>query len=108
MKKHFYSHLIEIDSLTAMLSDVPLSTTEKKDLLSLIESNMHHTILDLVLSELSEKDKQTFLTHLAEDNHDATWQLLKQRVSDIETKIQKAADDLTKELHEDIKRSRKR
>lgn len=107
MKKHFYSHLIEIDSLTAMLSDVPLSDTEKQELLSLVDSNMHHTILDLVLSELSEKDKQTFLTHLAEDKHDAIWNLLKQRVADIETKIQKAADDLKKKLHKDIQEAKK-
>lgn len=107
MKKHFYSHLIEIDSLTAMLSDIPLSDTERQELLSLVDSNMDHTILDLVLSELSEKDKQTFLAHLAEDKHDAIWHLLKQRVTDIETKIQKAADDLKKKLHEDIQSVKK-
>lgn len=104
--KHFYSHLVEIDSLTAMLSDVPMSDTERQELLSLIESNMHHTVLDLVLSELSEEDKQTFLAHLAEDKQDAIWQLLKKRISAIEEKIKRAAEDLTNTIHEDIKRTK--
>ena len=107
MKKHFYSHLIEIDSLTAAFSDMPISQEEKKELLSLIESNIHHTILDLVLSELSEDDKKLFLSHLAEGKHDKTWELLNKKVSGIEAKIQHAADDLTKKLHEDIKKVRK-
>ncbi|MBI2034498.1 MAG: hypothetical protein HYT11_02075 [Candidatus Levybacteria bacterium] len=106
MVKHFYSHLVETDSLTVMLSDLSLSDTEKKNLLSLIESNMHHTILDLVLSELSEADKKIFLAHVAEEKHDETWKLLNKKVSDIEDKIRQIADNLTKKMHEDISQIR--
>ena len=107
MKKHFYSHLIEVDSFATTLGELDLSETQRSELVSLAEENMHHTVLDLILSELSEKDKQTFLAHLAEEKHDAIWHLLKQKVADIETKIQKTADDLKKKLHDDIKSIKK-
>lgn len=106
MKKHFYSHIIDTSILSLELGEMNLTASERIHLISLIESNIHHTVLDLVLSELTESDKKIFLTHIAEENHDKIWKLLKEKTKNIEEKIKKAAEDLKKELHKDIKETR--
>lgn len=105
MKKHFYSHLVEIDALVIELHKMELSDEEKAHLITLIDSSLHHTILDAVLSELSEEDKKIFLTHVAHDQHDKIWEHLNTKVDTIEEKIKLVAESLKKQLHEDIKSS---
>lgn len=104
--KHFYSHIIDFSILSLELGDIDLSHDERKHLISLIEGNIHHTILDLVLSGLSESDKKIFLKHMAEEKHDKVWGFLKSKIENIEEKIKKAGEDLKKELHKDIKEVR--
>ncbi|QQG40988.1 MAG: hypothetical protein HYV37_01545 [Candidatus Levyibacteriota bacterium] len=104
--KHFYSHLIETSTLSLALGDMELSQVERLELLSLAHENLHHAVLDTVLSELSENDKKLFLQHLAVDNHDKIWELLKSKVENIEEKIKKAAESLKEELHKDILEAR--
>ncbi len=106
MKKYFYTHIIDTSSLSLELGEMDLSSSERLHLISLIESNIHHEVLDLVLSELSEPDKKTFLTHLASNHHDKVWRLLNQKIENIEEKIKKTAEDIKKELHRDIKEIR--
>lgn len=106
MKKHFYSHLIETSQLSLALGDMELSKDERIHLLSLVESNLHHLILDVVLSELSEEDKKIFLEHVATNSHDKVWELLNKKVANIEEKIKKAAEDLKKELYQDIREAK--
>ncbi|MDP2638235.1 MAG: hypothetical protein Q8P26_04205 [Candidatus Levybacteria bacterium] len=102
-KKYFYTHIIDISTLSLELETMDLSPKEKNHLLSLIDSNLHHEVLDLVLSELESKDKKTFLMHLASEDHGKVWRLLKEKVDSIEEKIKKTAEDLKEELHKDIK-----
>lgn len=99
----FYSHLIEVDTLEYEIDNMDLEDKQKSEIKSLIEASLHHTILDAVLSELSEDDKKKFLSHLVEDNHDKIWNLLNDKVENIEDKIKKAAEDIKKELHKDLK-----
>lgn len=108
MKSRFYSNIIETSSVSLALGDMELSQEERKHLIELVEENLHHAILDAVLSELSEKDKQEFIELLAEGNNEKIWKLLSERVSHIEDKIKKTADDLKEELHKDIKNSNKK
>lgn len=103
MKKHFFSHLIEIDSLHIELESLDMEEQEKEEVRDLIEKNLYHTILDAVLSELSEEDKKMFLSHLAEEDHTKTWELLNRKVENIEEKIKQTAEDVKRELHNDIK-----
>lgn len=105
MKKHFYSHVIETSSISLALGEMELTAEERKHLITLAEENLHHAILEAVLSELSEKDKQEFLVLLAKDDHDKIWKLLKDRVDHIEDKIKQTAQDLKKEIHKDIEDS---
>lgn len=101
-KKYFYSHIVDTSTLLLELGEMDLTPKERLHLISLIDSNIHHEILDLILSELSPTDKKTFLTHLASENHDKVWKLLNEKIKDVEKKIKKTAEDLKKELHKDI------
>lgn len=101
--KYFYSHLIETSVLSMELGEMDLAPRERLHLISLIDSNIHHEILDLILSELKPLDKKMFLMHLASENHDKIWKFLRGKIEDVEEKIKKTAEDLKKELHKDIK-----
>ena len=103
MKKHFYSHLVETDSVVILINELDITDEEKAHLVALVDSQLHHTVLDAVLSELSEDDKKLFLKHLLHEDHDEVWKHLNTKVDNIEEKIKKAAEDLKKELHEDVK-----
>ncbi|RJQ28027.1 hypothetical protein C4577_00155 [Candidatus Parcubacteria bacterium] len=102
MRKLFYSHLVEIDSLIVELNSLDLSEEEKNHLVSLAHSSLEHTILDAILSELSEEDKKLFLTHLAQEKHDKIWEVLNSKIENIEEKIKKTAEALKIELRKDI------
>lgn len=106
-RKYFYTHIIDTSTLSLGLGDIDMAPKERLHLISLIDSNIHHAVLDLVLSELSLLDKQTFLTHLASKDHDRVWQFLSERVGNIEEKIKKTAEDLKKELFNDIEKLKK-
>lgn len=108
MKTHFYSHIVETSSLSLALADIDLTQEERKHLIDLAQDNLHHAILDVVLSELTEIDKQEFLKLLARDEQDKIWKLLTKSVDNIEDKIKKTAEDLKRELHKDIEESHKK
>jgi len=105
--KLFYSHLIEVDSIILELDQMDLSDEEKLHLTNLIDSSIHHSVLDAILSELSTADKRVFMQHLNEGDHDKIWKFLNERVDRVEEKIKKAADDLKIELHKDLKEAKK-
>lgn len=108
MKKHFYTSVIETSSISLAIADMDMSNDERKHLLSLVEDNLHHAILDAVLSELSDKDKEEFVKLFAEGDDEKVWKLLRERVENIEEKIKNTADALKKELHKDIEDSKKK
>lgn len=108
MNKHFYSHLIRLDSVHIALNDLELTIEERDELTGIMDSSIHHIILDTILSELSAYDKKLFLTHLHSQKHDEIWQLLNEKTKNIETKIRNAVDDLKKELHADIYEAKKK
>lgn len=108
MKKQFYSHIVEVDTLYVALDSLEVSEHEKEHLKHLIDSNLYHTILDAILSELSDEDKKAFLTHLATEDHEKTMDFLGKRIDNIEDKIKKTADDLMHELHVDIEETKRK
>lgn len=103
----FYSHLIEIESIILELDKLELSPEQKIHLTNLIDSSLHHTILDAILSELSQQDKKVFVNHLKEDDRGKIWQFLNEKVDNIEDKIKKVADDLKAELQRDLKEAKR-
>ncbi len=60
MSKHFYSHLVQVESLIVGLDQMELSDKEKLHLAQLVDSHIHNVVLDTILSELSEEDKKNF------------------------------------------------
>lgn len=104
--KQFYTHLIEIESIIIELDKLDLSQEQKIHLTGLIDSSLHHTVLDAVLSELSSQDKRVFLNYLKEDDHGKIWKFLNEKVDNIEDKIKKAAGDLKTQLHKDLKEAK--
>ena len=106
--KYFYSHLIEIESIVIELDKMDLTKEQKIHLAGLIDSSLHHTVLDAVLSELAPQDKKVFLKHLEENDHSKIWEFLNSHVDKIEDKIKKTADDLKQELHKDIKEAKEK
>jgi hypothetical protein len=102
-KKYFYTHIIDTSILSIELADMEMAPKERLHLLSLIDSNIHHEILDLILSKLNPTDKKIFLAHVASDNHDKVWKFLKGKIRNVEEEIKKTAEDVKNELHKDIK-----
>lgn len=107
-QKHFYTHLIEYQSIIIELDQMDLSDEEKLQLTQLIDSSIHHAILDVVFSELSSEDKRIFLQYLGEGDHDKIWNFLRDKIDSVEDKIKKVADDLKVELHRDLKEAKRR
>ena len=74
-----------------------------------MDTQIHHTVMDIILSKLSPEDKQLFLEQLAKRPHDK--QLMKfvsARVDGIEDEIRQAVRELKKELHADIEEAKKK
>ena len=107
MIKHFYSYHIEIDSLIIEIESLPIKGHEKKHLIALAESQIHHAVLDSILSELNSEDKRIFLEHLNSKNHDKIWGFLRGKIQDVEEKIKSAANAIKKELYKDIRETKK-
>ena len=107
-KKHFYAHIVDTSTLSLELGEMNLTQEERMHLISLVDSNIHQTILDTVLSELSEEDKNIFLPHVSSSDHAKIWKFLKIKIENIEEKIKKTAEYLKEELHRDIKETKNR
>lgn len=101
--KHFYTNLVETTDITLEIAQLDLTPDERVHLISLMDANIHSTVVKKVLSELPKDDKKIFLKNLMQDNHDKTWEHIKKSSIDIEEKIKEAIEDLKKELIEDIK-----
>lgn len=103
---HFYSHIIEIETVIKALDDLELSSEERAHLARLLDSSLHHTILDAILSELTDSEKRVFMQYLTDGEHERIWKFLNEKIDNVEDKIKKVADDLKDELHKDIKKAK--
>lgn len=107
-KKQFYDHLISVETIHIELNALGLKSEEKEHLLRIIRSSLHVSILDVVLSNLSTHEKETFLEHVEKDDHDKTWKFLKDKIENIEEKIKESSESLFKEFISDIASLKKR
>lgn len=106
---YFYSKFITIDSVVEELHSLDLSQEEKVHLASLVDSTLHHAILDEVLSNLNEDDKKLFLKLLSKDTeHDKLMEFLETKVEGIEEKIKKVSDELVVQMKKDVKEAKRR
>jgi len=106
--KHFYHHIVQIDTIHIALSDLDLEPHEREQLVTIAQTNIHHSVIDTILSELTNDDKKTFLILVAheEPKQNEIWDFLNLKVDQAESKIKKTIDELVKSMHEDIKHAR--
>jgi len=102
--KYFYSHIIETTEISLEIGDLDIPKEDRVKLISLAEENLHHSLLDLVLSHLSEEDKKMFLSHLADEKHDIAWEFVVNKVDGLENKIIAEAKRIKEELRKDIEK----
>lgn len=102
MTKHFYTHLIEIDTIEARLRELPIEDHERHELILIVHETIHHVVIDTVMSELSEDDKRILLNHIHAEDHPSIWTLLKEKIENVEDKIKAAVTRHTSDLHRDI------
>ena len=100
--QHFYHHLVIIDSIYIELDKLDLNPHEKEELLMLIEKNIHHAVLDTILSELEAGDKKVFLALVFGGDHNEIWKMLTFKVRGAEGKIKKVANELIKKFQKDM------
>lgn len=105
--KQFYAELVEIESIVSELDKIEVSKEEKLHLAKLIDSSLHHVILDIILSQLPKADRRVFIDYLKEDNHIKIWKFLNEKIDGVEKKIKNAAEDLKIEFHKDLKNAKK-
>ena len=106
---YFYTKYIVIEELIEELHSLDLSDEERHHLASLVDSSLHHAILDEILSNLNDADKKIFLTKMNENPKDEKlMDFLNEKVENIEGKIKKGAEDLVAEMHKDIKEAEKK
>lgn len=108
MKHHFYSHLVEIDTVVTELDVLDLNAEEKHELVKIMETTIHHVVLNTVMAELSEEDKKQCLEHLAGNNHSELWKMLTEKVPEVHDKIKKSVHKVKREMSEDIKETHKK
>ncbi len=104
--KHFYHTLVETTDITVELADLDLSPEERIHLLSLIDANIHSTVINITLSNLDEENKKIFLKNLTQENHEKTWEHLKTKSKNLEKQIIDAVEKLKQEFKEDIKNAK--
>lgn len=106
--KYFYSKYIIIEDLITELHEMDLSDEERHHLAVLVDSQLHHAILDEILSNLNETDKKLFLHELHKDpENEKLIDFLKSKVDNIEEKIKTVSEQLVKELHKDVKEAKR-
>jgi len=106
--KYFYSHLISIETIGTKMDELEMTNDQKKHLAELIDSTIHHEILDLVLSQLKEEEKIVFLQMIRDNpEDDKLLDFLNNKVDKIEDQIKETAKKLVQEIHEDIEEAKK-
>lgn len=106
--RYFYSEIIEIESVITSLDELDLTGEQKTHLAHLLDSTVHHTVLDAAFSCLSPEDKLVFGEKVKSDPADKTLlAFLNERVDNIEEEMVKAVEQLKQELQKDIKEAKR-
>lgn len=101
---YFYSHIISIDSILIELHEMDLNSSQKAELASLIDSIIHHQVLDHVLSRLVDEDKKIFMQRYYQDPQDKElMEFIGNKVDNIESEIIEKVEELKSQFQQDIK-----
>jgi hypothetical protein len=108
MTTYFYEHIISPDDLYKELEVLDLTDSERNHIVMIVQSTMHHVIMDVILEKLHDDHKHIFLLHIAEDNHEKVWELLREHLHEPEGLILSAIETLKIELLQDIQEAREK
>lgn len=104
---YFYSSYIKLEPILEKLHEMEFSDEERFHLASLLDSMLHHAIIDEVLSNLSSEDKRVFLKYLHDNPEDVNiLTFLQSKIENIEDRISKVSDELMVKLYKDIEEAK--
>lgn len=105
---HFYTRYIKIEAVIEELHSLDLNDKELVHLTQLLDSSLHHAILNEVLSHLNEVDKKQFVHLLSkQETEEKILEFLQSRIESIDQKIEKVAEDLVSQMHKDVKETKR-
>ena len=109
MLKIFYDHLVIREDVITALDAFSLDPREKEELVRLVDSHLHHHILNVILNHLPKDKHPEFMNLFIKTPHDRKLlDYLKTHISiDIESQITTHAVKVKKEILEDIRKSRR-
>lgn len=110
MTNIFYSHLLTLEDLVFEVDKHELTQIERQEFLTLIAEIFHHQTLRLILDYLPRNLHEPFLSRLKKTPSDNELLLLLRREikADIENEIKKQAQTLKKEILAEIKKAKKK
>ena len=108
--KLFYDHLVLKEDLIVELEKHKLAVEEREELVALVDENLHHHVLDTILTHLPKEKHQDFLKKFHNAPHDEKLleYLKTETVVDIEEEIKTRARKTKAELLAEIKRARRK
>jgi len=99
--KLFYDHIIEIHigDIIVKLEEFDISLEERKHLVSILDSILHHRIMGLILEELHPERHEIFLVNLNATPHNrGILDFLVSEVGNMEKKI----DDEARKIKDEV------
>ncbi len=104
MKNKFYSHILNIEPVYEKFSTVQIEDKQREELLNLLHSHIHITVIDVILSELDEGKKKEFLHLIAlqEDNSGA-WDFVLANIEKGEDKVRETIDKIIMDFVNDLR-----
>lgn len=110
MSKIFYDHLVAREEIIAVLDQHKLTIEEREELVRLVDENLHHQVLDTILTHLPKEKHEEFLRELHRRPHDLRLlDYIQTHIEiDIIAAIKKTSEKAKKELLAEINRSKKK
>ncbi len=106
---YFYSHLINLEPMITKLDEMDLTSEQKHHLAKLLDSLIHHTVLDQILSSLSGEDKKIFLTMFYQDpHHPQMMDFLSLKIENFHGLIIETIEKLHREFIADIEEAKRK
>lgn len=105
--KYFYSHIIEIETVVSQLDEIDLNQDQKNHLAYLVDTTIHHTVLDTIFAQLPVEEHAYFVEKLKMNPEDKEiMDFLISKLDNIENQIIRSVEELKKELHKDLKEAK--
>lgn len=108
MTKIFYDHLTITEELIFELDGFQIDQIEREEIIRLVDENIHHRVLDIILKKLPKEKHEEFLTKFHNNPGDnKLLDELKKDIADIEKLISEEASKVKKEILKEIKNAQR-